>query len=44
VRQVVGAALGTARYVTTRENDREVVWPSKDSIGRTTAFRGAGGT
>ena len=43
VRQVVGAALGTTRYITTRENNREVVWPRKEGIGRTTAFRGAGG-
>ncbi|SRR5216684_2194323 len=43
VRQVVGAALGTARYITTPENDREVGWPRKERLGRTTAFRGAGG-
>jgi very-short-patch-repair endonuclease len=43
VRQVVGAALGTARYISTRENDREVVWPRKEGIGCTIAFRGAGG-
>src|SRR5262249_3185671 len=43
VQKVVGAALGPSRFTTTRDGDREIVWPSKTKISKKMAYRGAGG-
>jgi hypothetical protein len=43
VRQIIGAALGTNRFITTKEDDRDVIWPLNGNVGRKTTFRGDGG-
>jgi hypothetical protein len=43
VQKVVGAALGRSRFTTTRDGDREIVWPSNATAAKKTPYRGAGG-
>jgi very-short-patch-repair endonuclease len=43
VRQIIGAALGRNRFVTTEDNDRVIVWSDHCRPGRKMVYRGRGG-
>jgi hypothetical protein len=42
VQKAIGAALGRDRFASTRDGDREVIWPKSVVIGSKSTYRGAG--
>jgi very-short-patch-repair endonuclease len=43
VQKIIRAALGRSRFPTTREGDREIIWPQNATPGAKAPYRGAGG-
>ena len=43
VQRIIRAALGRGRFPTTRDGDREVIWPQNAAPGDKSPYRGAGG-
>jgi very-short-patch-repair endonuclease len=43
VQSIVGGALGRYRFATTKDDEREVIWPKDAPGGKMTRYRGAGG-
>ena len=43
VQKIIRAALGRHRFPSTRDGDREIIWPQNTVTGDKTLYRGAGG-
>jgi hypothetical protein len=43
VQKIIRAALGRSRYPSTRDGNREIIWPQNAVIDDKTVYRGAGG-
>lgn len=43
VQRVVRGALGRLRFPSTKDGDREIIWPQNVTVGKKTPYRGAGG-
>jgi len=43
VQRIIRAALGRSRFPTTRDGDREIIWPQNATPGAKAPYRGAGG-
>ena len=43
VQRIIRAALGHSRFPTTRDGDREIIWPQNATPGAKAPYRGAGG-
>ena len=43
VQRIIRAALGRSRFPSTRDGDREIIWPQNAVTGDKTPYRGAGG-
>jgi len=43
VQKIIRAALGRSRFPSTRDGDREIIWPQNTVASNKTVYRGAGG-